>query len=124
MPTIDFPHFINLEPLDINPLMSKCTIKVLYVGENRKIRKIGLVTGGGSSFMHSVKEKIDVFLTGDLRYHESLDTLEEGGILIDIGHYESEQYIKLLLFEFFSKKIPTFAVSISKVDTNPIKYYS
>lgn len=35
MPTIDFPQFINLEPLDINPLMSKCTIKVLYVGENR-----------------------------------------------------------------------------------------
>jgi hypothetical protein len=33
--TIDSPEFINLQPLDINPLMSKCEIKVLYVGENR-----------------------------------------------------------------------------------------
>lgn len=33
--TIDAPEFINLQPLDINPLMSKCEIKVLYVGENR-----------------------------------------------------------------------------------------
>ena len=33
--TISSPEFINLEPLDINPLMSKCEIKVLYVGENR-----------------------------------------------------------------------------------------
>lgn len=33
--TIDNPEFINLQPLDINPLMSKCEIKVLYIGQNR-----------------------------------------------------------------------------------------
>lgn len=33
--TIDSPEFINLQPLDINPMMSKCEIKVFYVGENR-----------------------------------------------------------------------------------------
>ena len=33
--TIDSPEFINLQPLDINPLMSSCEIKVLYLGENR-----------------------------------------------------------------------------------------
>lgn len=33
--TISSPEFINLQPLDINPLMSSCQIKVLYIGENR-----------------------------------------------------------------------------------------
>ena len=33
--TIESPQFINLQPLDINPLMSKCEIKVFYIGENR-----------------------------------------------------------------------------------------
>lgn len=33
--TINEPEFINLQPLDINPLMSKCEIKVMYIGENR-----------------------------------------------------------------------------------------
>lgn len=33
--TIDSPEFLNLQPLDLNPLMSKCEIKVLYVGANR-----------------------------------------------------------------------------------------
>lgn len=28
-------EFINLKPLDLNPLMSSCEIKVLYLGENR-----------------------------------------------------------------------------------------
>lgn len=33
--TIDSPEFINLQPIDINPLMSKCDVKVLYIGQNR-----------------------------------------------------------------------------------------
>lgn len=33
--TISGPEFINLEPLDVNPLMSKCEIKVFYLGHNR-----------------------------------------------------------------------------------------
>lgn len=33
--TINAPEFINLQPLEINPLMSSCEIKVLYIGENR-----------------------------------------------------------------------------------------
>ena len=33
--TIDAPEFINVTPLDINPMMSKCEIKVLYLGGNR-----------------------------------------------------------------------------------------
>ena len=64
---------------------------VRYVGDkNSYVKKIGLVTGGGSSFMYDIADKIDVFLTGDLRYHESLDALEEGRILVDVGHLESE----------------------------------
>lgn len=33
--TINSPQFINLCPLDINPLMSSCEIKVFYLGANR-----------------------------------------------------------------------------------------
>lgn len=33
--TIDSPEFINLQPIDINPLMSSCEIKVFYLGQNR-----------------------------------------------------------------------------------------
>ena len=82
---------------------------VRYAGKNRKIRRIGIVVGGGSSFVHEIKERIDVFLTGDLKYHESLDAAEEGGILIDIGHYESEylfsELMALQVSQFFKGEI-------------------
>lgn len=32
---IEGPEFINLQPLDINPLMTTCEIKVFYLGHNR-----------------------------------------------------------------------------------------
>jgi hypothetical protein len=32
--TIQGPEFIDLEPLDINPLLSQCKIKVFYLGHN------------------------------------------------------------------------------------------
>lgn len=33
--TIDNPQFIDLQPMDINPLMSKGKLKVFYLGQNR-----------------------------------------------------------------------------------------
>ena len=33
--TNESPAFINLQPLDISPLISSCEIKVAYVGKNR-----------------------------------------------------------------------------------------
>ena len=40
--TISNPEFINLQPLEISPLMSKCEIKVLYLGQNRNLSYIWL----------------------------------------------------------------------------------
>ena len=41
---ISDPKFINLSPLDINPLMSKCEIKVCYLGHNRNRSYIDMDT--------------------------------------------------------------------------------
>jgi hypothetical protein len=42
--TIDNPEFINLQPLDINPGLSKCEIKVFYLYENRNRTSISKET--------------------------------------------------------------------------------
>lgn len=65
--TIDSPEFINLQPLDINPLMTKCEIKVLYIGANRNgsfiskevATKIGETLRGAPIVGYYNKEKED-----------------------------------------------------------------
>lgn len=70
--------------------------KVVVSGENiesKKVSKIAVVNGSGSSYWRKAKSiGAEVLITGDLKYHEALDAKEEGMTIIDIGHYESERF--------------------------------
>jgi putative NIF3 family GTP cyclohydrolase 1 type 2 len=63
-----------------------------------------------------------VYITADMKYHDFYQA-ENNILLCDIGHYESEQYTKTLLYEFLSKKIPNFAIVLSDINTNPVNYF-
>lgn len=83
------------------------------------------VCGGAGGFLlgQAIRARADVFVTADYKYHEFFDA--EGKIVIaDVGHFESEQFTQQLLLEIIRKKFPTFAVRLTGMDTNPIKYYS
>lgn len=81
------------------------------------------VCGGSGSFLipDALTAKADVYITADIKYHEFMQA-EGQLVLVDAGHYETEQYTKDLMYEIISKKFPTFAVRISNVSTNPILY--
>ena len=87
------------------------------------ISKIAVLGGSGSFAINAAKQAgSDVFVTADLKYHDFFNA-ENSILLADIGHYESEQFTKELLVSFLNKKISTFAVVLSQINTNPITYY-
>ena len=89
---------------------------------NKPIQKVAVLGGSGSFAIEAAKgAKADVFITADLKYHQFFSA-EEKILLMDIGHYESEQFTKNLLADYLKKKIPNFAISLSEVITNPINY--
>ena len=83
------------------------------------------VCGGAGGFLlgQAIRAGADVFVTADYKYHEFFDA-EGKTVIADVGHFESEQFTQQLLLEFIQKKFPTFAVRLTGIDTNPIKYYS
>jgi dinuclear metal center YbgI/SA1388 family protein len=89
---------------------------------NKKIQKIA-VCGGSGSFLLSqaIRQKADIFVTADYKYHEFFDA-DKQIIIADIGHYESEAFTKDLLKDILTKKFPNFAVNFSITNTNPISY--
>lgn len=88
----------------------------------RKIRKIAVCGGSGSSLIgKAIGAAADMFVTADLKYHQFFDFAQQI-VLADIGHYESEQFTKELIFDCLTKKFTTFAVHFSKTNTNPIQY--
>ena len=107
--------------LHIKQLIGGSTIRhTAFTG--RKISRVALCGGSGSFLINSAIEAgADVFLTGDIKYHDFF-IAESKILLADIGHYESEQFTKELLFTLLTKKFPNFALFISDTPTNPIIY--
>ena len=62
------------------------------------------ICGGSGSFLidDAVNAGADIFLTGDLKYHD-YQQADEALLLADIGHYESECFSRLLLAKTLEK---------------------
>jgi dinuclear metal center YbgI/SA1388 family protein len=72
-----------------------CGARVRVVGDpSRPVSRVALCTGSGGSLVElAAKVGVDVYLTGDIRYHEAQRALEEGMALVDMGHFASERII-------------------------------
>lgn len=100
------------------------TSAIRYAGKVDEIIKKVAVCGGAGSFLldRAIQSKADAFVTGDLKYHQFFDA-ENKILLCDIGHYESEQFTKEIFYTLLTKNLSKFAVHLSKVVTNPVKYH-
>lgn len=87
------------------------------------IQKVAICGGAGSFLIQEArKQGADAFVTADITYHKFFDN-EQDILLLDIGHYESEQFTSEMIHEFLSEKFRNFAVRLSSVNTNPVKYF-
>jgi len=87
------------------------------------VRKIA-VCGGAGSFLipNALRVNADVLVTADISYHKFFEG-EDRMMILDIGHFESEQFTPLLIHAELSKKFTNFALHLSKIRTNPVQYY-
>jgi len=97
---------------------------IRYSGTAKELIKTVACCGGSGSFLirQAIASGANAFITGDIKYHQFSDAADEL-LLIDAGHFETEQYTNEIFYEFLTKKFPTFAIRFSKVNTNPIKYF-
>ncbi|MEI8201979.1 MAG: Nif3-like dinuclear metal center hexameric protein [Bacteroidota bacterium] len=95
-----------------------------YSGFIKKdIQKIAICGGSGAFLIKdAIAKKADVFITSDIKYHTFGDHSEQV-ILIDAGHFETEQFTKHLLCDILKKNFPNFATQISEQDNNLLRYF-
>lgn len=90
------------------------SLKIVKVKD--EISTFALCTGSGMSMAEMVEA--DVFITGDIKYHDALASKENGLNLIDITHFESEKYFSKALVKNLQK------FSISAIITNSTNPFS
>lgn len=91
-----------------------------FIGKN--VKKIAVLGGSGSfAIKNAISAGADAYITADLKYHDFYQA-ESKLLLADIGHFESERYTKNYIVDFLRKKITNFAIILSEINTNPVKY--
>ena len=88
----------------------------------REIQKLSLCGCAGAFLIpQAICSGADIFITGEIKYHDYFGH-EDEILLAEIGHYESEQYTKEIFYSIIRDLFPNFALHLSKINTNPIKY--
>ena len=55
------------------------------------IKRVAVCGGSGGDFISRAREKgADIYLTGDIRYHQAVPWCEENMAILDLGHYATE----------------------------------
>ncbi len=86
------------------------------------LKKVALCGGSGAFLIgEALKAGAQAFVTADVKYHQFLDVAGKL-LLVDAGHYETERHTKGLIHDIIQKKMLNFAVLISEVNTNPVRY--
>lgn len=85
------------------------------------VRRIALCGGAGASMIRKAMDAgADVYVTGDLKYHDFTSYGAEI-LLADIGHYESELCTAKIFSRILNEKFPGFPICFSEMEKNPIK---
>lgn len=85
------------------------------------VRKVALCGGsGGSLIKKALASGADVYLCGDLKYHD-YTTYGSDILLADIGHFESELCSRKILGRAIRQKYPDCVTYYSECESNPIQ---
>ena len=81
------------------------------------IRKVAVCGGAGAFLLRdAIAANADCFVCGEFHYHDYFDP---GTLLIELGHYESEQFTQDLLKESLERAFPGLEVVKTSINTNP-----
>lgn len=90
--------------------------------KEKDIRTVALCGGAGAFLIpQALSKHADAFLTGEIKYHDYFGHKDDI-LLIEIGHYESEQYTGEILEEILRSTCPHLDIRHTKLNTNPITY--
>lgn len=92
----------------------KCSNVKLYCNDiNKNVQRIAFCGGSGSSFIdNAIRKKADVFITGDLKYHDIQHALDYNLAIIDAGHYNTEAPVLKLLKDYIVEQNKDLKVDI------------
>ncbi len=86
-----------------------------------EIKNVGVCCGSGAEFFKAAKKMgCDLFITGDVKYHQAQEAAADGLCIIDAGHYGTEKSFAVNMKEKLDKELDgSVKVIESETDLDP-----
>lgn len=98
---------------------------VRFTKSNKKIKNVVVCGGaGGDVIFDAANENADAFVTGEIKHHEIIFANENNIMVVDAGHYKTEDLFANDLIKMISKRFLQIQFVKSKAFTDNIKYIS
>ena len=95
------------------------------VPTDRPVKRVGIACGSAAEFLpDAARAGCDLFVTGEARFHATLDALEQGIGMILLGHYASERFALETLAELLTQQFPEITAWASRDERDPVTRFS
>ena len=122
----DLPEPVALESLarHVHDVLNPRSLRL--VGERQRlVRRVAVCSGAGGDLWEAcLRHDVDVFLTGEVRYHTALDAAACGLSFIEAGHQATEQPVVDRLVRLLRPSIPAEIPVLAFAEDEPFEVLS
>lgn len=112
----------QIEPILLEELVAKAKkifgiSYIRLVGHSEKlITRLSICSGSGSEYIGKAASLSEVYITADVKFHEAQAAMEQGLVILDVGHYASENIAMPFMKQFLQEKFMTLEIDCSEVN--------
>jgi dinuclear metal center YbgI/SA1388 family protein len=97
-------------------------VQVVGGGAGR-VQRVAIACGAAGEFLRdAVRARADVFLTGEMRFHDYLSAQSQGIALVLPGHFATERFGVVALADRLKDQFPQSVVTASSAETDPVRW--
>ncbi len=108
---------------DIKKVLNVSNVRVIGY-KDKMVKKIAVFNGSyDNGILRDIQDEIDVLVTGDVKYHDARDMIDNGMCVIDAGHFGTENVVVKLLLEKLKSRFKDVEIIGNCVEKDPFEIY-
>ena len=102
------PEEVSQEELfqKLKELLPADVFRVVNYHSSQPVSTVAVCSGSGASFIDAVAGRVDLYITGDVKYHDAMKAKDLGLTVFDMGHFGTERLFYRKLKKLLESTFP------------------
>ncbi|HEY9857273.1 MAG TPA: Nif3-like dinuclear metal center hexameric protein [Stenomitos sp.] len=116
------------EPLSIEEIARRVQASISprslrLVGDRRRmVRRVGVCSGAGGDLAEAaIAQGVELYITGEVRYHTALEAAEQGLAILEAGHQATEQPVVDYVTNYLAARVPDTLPIVGFAEPEPFE---